>query len=111
MSVGTFRKKSKRDEILDLADCAYILYRSGNLQASADLYARCLRLRDRHDIREGMESDLLRFYHVNHYLGRREEALALSKRYRDLAPAQIPRFANSDSAGYALVFDERGSKI
>jgi hypothetical protein len=109
--MGPFRKKSKRDEIFDLADCAFKLYQSGSLQASADLYARCLRLRDRHAIQEKVESDLLRFYHVCHYLGRKKEALALFARYKELTP---PRSSNSEKSaadGYPLLLDERGSKL
>ena len=93
-----------------MADCAYKLYQSGNLRAAADLSARRLKRRDRHDIPEGLETDLMRYYHFCHYLGRREEALAQFNRKRELLPVPISESGNSGSVGYPIVLDERGSE-
>ena len=109
--MGLFRKKSKKDEIFDLADRASKLYRSGNLQESADLYARCMSLRDQHNVLDEIEIDLYHYYHICHYLGRHGEALALFNRYKQLSLPLGIGVEGLSAVTYPLGLDEKGRKL
>ena len=109
--MGLFRKKGKKDEIFDLADRAFKLYQSGNLQEAADLYARCMSLRDQHNVLDEIEIDLIHYYHICHYLGRRGEALALFNRYNQLSSPMGIGVEAISMVTYPLSLDEKGRKL
>lgn len=109
--MGLFQKKSKKNEIFDLADRAFKLYRSGKLQESADLYARCMSLRDQHNVLDEIEIDLIHYYHVCHYLGRRGEALALFNRYNQLSSPLGTAVEGLSALTYPLSLDEKAQKL
>jgi tetratricopeptide (TPR) repeat protein len=92
-------------QAIDLGNLGNVSFRLGELEKAAKYYIECIAIRDREAVYEGMDTDLFRFYHVLHYLGRRPEAMQVHNRMMELTSGS-PTFIKP--IAYHIRLDDRG---